>query len=190
MKQPLLIKHVLPFIIWYALMVFITISIDYLLHHFHLVSIGLYLGYLGTFLVIASFLYSLRKRKIIASGSPKRYLAAHEYMTWAGSIMILVHAGIHYNALLPWLAVLMLLVTVASGLVGKFLLKKSGESLRASRKNLEDTGMSKAEVDKSFFFDTVTVDIMRQWRTIHLPIALMLGILALLHIISIFMFVK
>ena len=183
-------KYVLPFMIWYALMIFITLSIDYLLHYFHLVSIGLYLGYLGTFLVIASFLYSLRKRKIIVSGSPKRFLASHEYMAWAGSVLILVHAGIHYNALLPWLAVFMLLITVASGLVGKFLLKKSGESLSIRRKALEDTGMSKAEADKSLFFDAVTVDIMKQWRTIHLPIALMLGILALLHIISILIFGK
>lgn len=125
MKQPLLVKYVLPFIQWYALMIFLAIAIDYFLHRYALMSIGRYLGPIGTFVIIISFVYSLRKRKIIESGSPRQLLLLHEYLAWAGSIMLLVHAGIHFNAILPWLAILMLLISVASGLVGKFLLKKS-----------------------------------------------------------------
>ncbi len=188
MKQPILLKYVLPFVLSYTLMILITIGIDYFLHHFHLVYVGLYLGYIGTFLIIGSFTYSLRKRRYIKSGSPKHYLMAHEYMAWAGSVMILVHAGIHFNAQLAWLAVLMLLISVASGLVGKFLLKKSGESLNAARQELENEGMSKEAADKQLFFDAVMVDAMRKWREIHLPITLMFGILSILHIITIFMF--
>jgi hypothetical protein len=29
----------------------------------------------------------------------------HERMAWPGSLLILVHAGIHFNAVLAWLAV-------------------------------------------------------------------------------------
>ena len=190
MKQPLLIKYVLPFIQWYALMIFLAIAIDYFLHRFQLVSIGRYLGFIGTFVIVISFVYSLRKRKIIESGSPKQLLALHEYLAWIGSIMLLVHAGIHFNALLPWLAILMLLIAVASGLIGKFLLKKANETLKEKKQALINLGISTEEADKKLFFDSITVDLMKKWRVVHLPITLLLGILAVLHIITIVMFSK
>ncbi len=188
MKKSLLVKHILPFLQWYGLMILLAIVIDYFLHRLKLIQIGRYLGYAGTGLIIISFLYSLRKRKLIQSGSPKKLLMLHEYLAWGGSILILVHAGIHFNAILPWLAVLMLLVAVASGLVGKYLLKKANESLKEKRKELLDSGISSEEADKKLFFDSVTVDMMKKWRLVHYPITLMLGILSLLHIITILMF--
>jgi hypothetical protein len=190
MKNPLLIKHFLPFMQWFALMIFIAIGIDFILHMFDLVFIGFYLGIVGTILILLSFLYSLRKRKIIESGSPKKLLLLHEYLSWAGSIMLLVHAGIHFNAWLPWLAILMLLITVGSGLVGKFLLNKANESLKERRIALINAGSSKEDVDKELFFDSITVDLMKKWRVVHLPITFLFGILSLLHIITILMFSK
>ncbi|HPH84522.1 MAG TPA: hypothetical protein PLC48_03650 [Ferruginibacter sp.] len=190
MEKPLLIKYVLPFIQWYALMIGLAIGIDFLLHFFHLVFIGRYLGIIGTFFVVGSFVYSLRKRKIIQSGSPKKLLQLHEYLAWIGSIMLLVHAGIHFNAWLPWMAILMLLITVGSGLVGKFLLKKANESLKERRLALLNAGETKELADKQLFFDSITVDMMKKWRVVHLPITLLLSVLALLHIISIILFSK
>ncbi len=169
-------------------MILVAIAIDYFLHRNQLVYIGRYLGYIGTIIIILSFVYSLRKRKIITKGSPKDLLALHEYMAWGGSVMILVHAGIHFNALLPWLAVLMLLIAVASGLVGKFLLKKANQTYKEKLQHLLKSGMEKEEAEKKLFFDSVAVDIMKKWRVVHLPITLVLGILALLHIISIIMY--
>lgn len=183
-------KYVLPFFQWYALMILIAIGIDYLLHRLKLTWVGLYMGYLGTFTILISFIYSLRKRKIITSGSPKTLLALHEYLAWAGSIMILVHAGIHFNALLPWLAIMMLLVSVATGLIGKFLLQRSVGSLKERKQELAGKGMSNEDIDKQLFFDSVTVDLMKKWRAVHLPITLMLGLLAAMHILSVIMFSK
>ncbi|MBK8558028.1 MAG: hypothetical protein IPL65_20805 [Lewinellaceae bacterium] len=71
MKHSLVLRYVIPFIQWYALMILITIGIDYLLHHYQWAGVGRSLGYVGTFLVLLSFVYSLRKRKIIEAGSPK-----------------------------------------------------------------------------------------------------------------------
>lgn len=188
MKRPLFLKFVLPFLQWYLLMIILAIAIDYFLHRIQLIWIGRYLGFAGTFLIIVSFAYSLRKRKLIKAGSPKQLLMSHEYLAWGGSIMILVHAGIHFNAILPWAAILMLLITVASGLVGKYLLKKANESLKGKRQLLLESGMSNDEADKSLFFDSITVDLMKKWRSAHMPITMALGILVLLHIISIIIF--
>ena len=112
----------------------------------------------------------------------------HEYLAWIGSVLILVHAGIHFNALLPWLATFMLLINVASGLVGKFLFKRASMVLNAKRQDLMALGMSIEEVDRRLFFDIITVDAMKKWRIVHLPIAFTLGILSILHIISILIF--
>ena len=188
MKQSLFAKYVLPFIQWYALLILIAIILDYFLHRLHLVSVGRYFGFIGTLVVIVSFVYSLRKRKIITSGSPKQLLTLHEYLAWAGSVMLLVHAGIHFNAVLPWLAVLMMLIAVASGLAGKFLLQKANESLKERRQELIKQGVSSEDAERKLFFDSITVDLMKKWRIVHLPITLVFGILALLHIITIVMF--
>lgn len=169
-------------------MIILAITIDYFLHRVQLVWVGSYLGFAGTFLITVSFVYSLRKRKLINFGSPKQLLILHEYLAWGGSIMILVHAGIHFNAVLPWAAILMLLIAVASGLVGKYLLKKANESLKGKRQLLLKSGMTIEEADKSLFYDSLTVDLMKKWRTAHIPITLVLGILVLLHIISIIIF--
>jgi hypothetical protein len=171
-------------------MIVLAIVIDYFLHRYQMVSVGRYLGFIGTFTIAISFIYSLRKRKIIQSGSPKQLLVLHEYLAWIGSIMLLVHAGIHFNALLPWIAILALLISVASGLVGKFLLKKANETLKEKRQALLNSGISKDEADKKLFFDSITVDLMKKWRVVHLPITLILAILALMHIITIVMFSK
>ncbi|MBP6390112.1 MAG: hypothetical protein KA175_04245 [Flavobacteriales bacterium] len=190
MKVPLFIKHVLPFAAMYAMMVAAAILLDRGLHAVGLDHVGRYLGPVGTVLIVLSFVYSLRKRKIIPSGSPKTYLRVHEYLAWAGSVMILVHAGIHFNARLPWLATYMLLISVASGLVGKYLLKSAGHSLEERRQELIASGSTTPEVDKELFFDSVTVNAMKQWRVVHLPIAFTLGFLTLLHVITVLMFGK
>lgn len=190
MKVPLFFKHVLPFAAMYAMMVAAAILFDRGLHAMGLDHVGRYLGPVGTVLIVLSFVYSLRKRKIIPSGSPRTYLSVHEYLAWAGSVMILVHAGIHFNARLPWLATYMLLISVASGLVGKYLLKNASGILEERRQALAASGTTGAEADKELFFDSVTVNAMKQWRVVHLPIAFTLGFFTLLHILTVLMFGK
>lgn len=190
MKDSIFSKYVSPFFQWYTLMIVITIVIDYFLHRLQLIAVGRYLGYVGTFIVILSFYYSLRKRKIITTGSPKKLLELHEYLAWIGSILILVHAGIHFNAILPWLAIFMLLISIATGLIGKFLLQKSNDRLKLQKQKLIEKGHSEEDVEKQVFFDAITVDLMKKWRIVHLPITLVLGILVILHIVSIIMYSK
>jgi hypothetical protein len=84
----------------------------------------------------------------------------------------------------------MLLITVASGLIGKYLLRNASVSLADRRGALVAAGASGPEMEKELFFDSVTVNAMRQWRVVHLPIALTLGILTVLHVITVLMFGK
>ena len=188
MKTSLWGRHVLPFILLLGLLAAATLAGDYALHRLNLVWIGRYLGIPGTLLIIASMGYSMRKRKYITSGNPKTLLKLHEFGAWLGSLMVLVHAGIHFNALLPWLATVAMAVNVVSGMVGKLLLERSRRHVQGQRDHFQLRGLSRSEVEQAVFWDAVTVDAMKQWRTVHIPIFLVFVVLALGHISSIFLF--
>jgi uncharacterized membrane protein len=109
-------------------------------------------------------------------------------MAWSGALMILVHAGIHVYAILPWLALIAMLVNVISGMTGKYLLDHSRRLLAVKREHYLASGISKEEVERQLFWDATAVDAMKQWRVVHLPITLAFATLGLAHIISIFLF--
>ena len=180
--------HILPFTLLVTLLGAATVVGDYLLHRLDLVWIGRYLGIPGTLLIAGSLTYSLRKRKVIAAGNVKTWLSMHEIGTWLGSWMVLLHAGVHFNAILPWLATFAMGINVISGMVGKMLLKRSREHVQAQRAQHQLRGLSKAEIDQAVFWESVTFDAMTQWRKVHIPIFIVFVVLALGHIISIFLF--
>ena len=188
MNKSLWGRHVLPFILLLGLLTAATLAGDYALHRLNLVWVGRYLGIPGTLLIIASMGYSMRKRKYITSGNPKTLLKLHEFGAWLGSLMVLIHAGIHFNALLPWLATVAMAVNVVSGMVGKLLLERSRRHVQGQRDHFQLRGLSRSEVEQAVFWDAVTVDAMKQWRTVHIPIFLVFVVLALGHISSIFLF--
>ena len=187
-RANLLGREVLPHLLAFAGLVVTTLLIDVVLHLLGAVWIGRYLGVPGTLLIVASFGYSLRKRKVITAGKPVTLLRLHERMAWVGSLLVLVHAGVHFNALLGWLAVAAMMVNVGSGLMGKYLLERSGRRLTAARHRLRDQGLSAKELDERLYWDSLTFDVVKRWRVIHFPITLAFAVLALAHIVAVFFY--
>jgi hypothetical protein len=181
MHRSLLVRQVVPAVLLYLGLIAATIVLDAGLHRAGLVWIGLYLGPIGTALIALSFLYSLRKRKRIRFGAPKKMLQLHETLTWVGALLVLVHAGVHLNALIPWLAVLAMLVVVASGLTGSVLLKRATEVVKAKR------SAGTAGEDNTVL-DAVTLDLMKQWRVVHMPLNAVFLVLFGLHLVSVTIF--
>ena len=188
MKSSLWREHVLPFTFLLGLLAAATLAGDFVLHRFDLVWVGRYMGIPGTLLIIGSLYYSLRKRKYVTSGEPKSLLKMHEFGTWLGSLMVLIHAGIHFNAILPWLATIAMGVNVISGMVGKMLLSRSRQHVQGEREHFQLRGLSKSEVEQAVFWDAVALGAMAQWRKVHIPIFIVFAVLALSHIVSIFLF--
>ena len=187
--QARLIRHeVLPFLMAMAALVAAALICDALLHVLHAVWVGRYLGIAGTLLILVSFGYSLRKRKLISTGQPSRWLRWHERLAWLGSLLVLVHAGIHFNAILGWLAVAAMLVNVGSGLTGKFLLDRSRKKLEEAKQRMHQQGIPPEELDDKMYWDSLTFDAVKQWRAVHFPITLAFVVLALAHIIAVFLF--
>lgn len=188
MQARLLRREVLPFLVGISALVGVALLLDALLHLRNVVWIGRYLGIPGTLLIIGSSVYSLRKRKLIRSGQPAQLLRWHEGLAWLGSLLVLVHAGIHFNAILGWLAVAAMLVNVISGLTGKFLLDRSRRRLAEAHQRMRQHGLSAQELEDRTYWDSLTFDAVRKWRVIHLPITLAFAVLAVAHIIGVFLF--
>ncbi len=187
-KSNILVRDVMPFMAALAALGLAALALDALLHYFELVWVGRYFGIAGTLLIIGSFGYSARKHKLIHRGNPVALLRWHERLAWAGSLLILVHAGVHFNAVLAWLAILAMLVVVTSGLTGKFLLKRARLRFDGERKQLLAAGLSADEVEVRTHWDSLTYGAVKQWRAVHVPITLAFGVAALGHIVAIFLF--
>jgi len=188
MELSLTRKEVFPFLAMFGSLVLATIVSDALLHQFQQVWIGRWLGIPGTILILLSFFYSMRKRKIIHFGKPKTLLTLHETLTWVGALMIMGHAGIHIYTILPWLALIAMLINVISGMTGKYLLDRSRRFLAEKRQFYAQQGLSEEAIKKQLFWDSTTFDLMKRWRAVHLPITLAFVVLGLSHILSIFLF--
>jgi hypothetical protein len=102
--------------------------------------------------------------------------------------MVLLHAGVHFNAILPWLATIAMGVNVISGMVGKLLLARSRSYVQAQREQYQLGGLSHPEVERAVFWNAVTLDAMAKWRKVHIPIFIVFAVLSLGHIVSIFLF--
>jgi hypothetical protein len=187
-KARLIRREVLPFLLAMAALAAAALLIDTLLHLSDAVWIGRYLGIPGVLLILGSFGYSLRRRKLIRAGRPETLLRLHERMAWLGSLLILVHAGIHFNAILAWLAVGAMLVNVGSGLTGKFLLGRARVRLEATRQRMREQGLGPEELAEQTYWDSLTFDMVKQWRAVHFPITLAFAVLALAHIVAVFLF--
>jgi hypothetical protein len=57
--------------------------------------------------------------------------------------------------------------------------------LKAARAELKAEGLPEAEIKARLHRDSLTVDVVKQWRRVHLPITLVFGVLALAHIVAV-----
>lgn len=188
MKARLFSREVVPFYLALLALAVATLLCDAALHLLNAVWVGRWLGIPGTLLILGSLGYSLRKRKLIRSGQPAKLLRLHEFMAWAGSLFVLVHAGIHFNAILGWLAVGAMLINVGSGLTGKFLLDRSRRRLDEARQKMRQQGLSPEQLAERTYWDSLTFDAVKQWRSVHFPITLAFAVLALAHILAVSLF--
>lgn len=188
LKARLIQREVLPFVASFALLALLALALDGLLHVLDLLWVGRWLGIPGTLLIIGSTAYSLRKRKLIQAGHPAKLLRWHELLAWLGSLLVLVHAGVHFNAILGWLAVWAMLINVGSGLTGKFLLDRSRRRLEEARQRMRARGLPESELEDQLYWDSMTFDAVKQWRVVHFPITLAFAVLASAHIVAIFLF--
>jgi hypothetical protein len=174
-------RRLLPSVAAYGALLAAALLADVCLHLLHLASIGRWLGPVGAVVLLASFAYSLRKRGFLQSAPVKQLLRGHELLGWVGALLLIVHAGIHFNALLPWLAVAAMLAVVASGLTGQYLLADARAGLEEQERALKAQGLGPREIEQALLGPALLVGAMKRWRRVHMPITMLFVGLALVH---------
>jgi hypothetical protein len=180
-------SEVLTFLLIFGALAAVALVSDALLQVSGRIGIARYLGIPGTLLIAASFGYSLRKRKAIRFGRPAQWLRVHETMAWLGSALVLVHTGMRLHSVLAWLALSAMLINVMSGLTGQFLLSRSRWRLEQGRQAAIEPigpGPSKRDLEEQLLRESLTFHVVKQWRTVHLPITLAFAALATAHIVA------
>ena len=156
------------------------------LRYFDLVWIGRFLGIPGLLLILLALAYSLRKRRAIRRGNPRTYLKYHEVLSWLGALLVLIHAGTHFNAVLAWLALIAMAINVISGLTGAFLLARSKRQLGMGRPGAPKQSAQDGDTER--FAAALTHRLMRKWRVLHIPISIAFAALATGHVVSMLLF--
>jgi len=190
MLNSVLFSRALPLAFSYLLLVAATVSLDFILHSAGLAWVGRYLGVAGTLLVAFSFGYSARKNKLIEHGPLKHFLRFHCNAGWLGTLMILVHSGIHFNALLPWMATGLMMVVTASGHVGQYLVRRIRAEVKQKKQQYGIAVDRTDALEQQQFWNVVTLGAFEKWRFIHMPLVTFLVVLTVLHVASITVFMN
>ncbi len=87
---------------------------------------GYYVGVTGASMMLLLLLYSLKKRtKIIKFGKMSKWLNIHMLLGLLGPFLILIHSKMTLGAMNSKVAFFSMLAIVASGVIGRFIFKKT-----------------------------------------------------------------
>ncbi|MEC4890389.1 MAG: hypothetical protein RI101_10050 [Nitrospira sp.] len=102
-------------------------------------AFGFYLGVGGSVTMLAMLLYPLRKhvRALHRWGALKNWFRWHMIMGIAGPALILFHSTFHLRSLNATIALISMLIMVASGVIGRFVYTKIHYGLYGRRATLE-----------------------------------------------------
>ncbi|MDH4099551.1 MAG: hypothetical protein OEV28_03120 [Nitrospirota bacterium] len=141
-------------------------------------------GVTGTLLIVLSIAYSARKKKLFTGGSVKHWLQFHEWAAIVGTVILLIHTGTHFEALIPVVTLVLMLTTFVSGLFGRYLYQSAKDEMKRKKDRLKRKGMSETEIEEEMAALTTTSEALAKWRVIHMPIVAMLSLMTVYHAIS------
>lgn len=143
---------------------------------------GHLLGWLGLGIMLLVFGYSVKKRFGRQTGWPKAWFWLHQLAGIIAPVLIIVHAGPHFHALVPSLALTAMLIVTLSGLTGAFVHRKALTLLNSGRKALLAQGLSEQQAEDKLYDLAAEAASFKIWRLIHVPVAVLFMILVIAHI--------
>ena len=170
--------------LWYALIAIVVVTALYAFAYVQAAAlprasslIGHGIGIVGFILMLATAtLYSLRKLRSDARwGTTAIWLKSHMVMGLVGPYMVLLHTAMKFNGL-AGLAMLLTVVVVVSGLVGRYIytrVPRTSDDEAAARARDEDRERI-ARRRKA----------LATWHTVHIPLTWALFAAAFIHVVA------
>ena len=145
------------------------------------------LGWIGLLVLLPVFIYPLKKRyapEASRRGWLQRWFGLHMMAGLLGPVLILVHAGAHFHALVPVLALIALALVTVSGIAGQTLHSLAVRQLNQQWRELHEQGLSEAEIEERLGERAAQEEAFRFWQLVHAPVTIPFVALTLLHIIG------
>lgn len=143
---------------------------------------GHIVGWIGLTIILTVFVYSVKKRAARKSGWPKGWFLVHEVAGIVGPLLIVIHAGPHFHALVPILALFTMGIVAVSGVIGVAVHRKVRSLLNTKREELLAQGISPKDVEERLFDLASDEETFRIWQIIHVPMVMIFLVLVITHI--------
>lgn len=162
-----------------------AILVEQLLDMYGIRGHRLLTGVIGTLLVILSFGYSMRKRKkVFKGGGMKGWLKWHEWLAIAGTVIIFIHTGTHFHAIVPIMTLVFMFTAFVSGLIGRYVYDNVRTEIKLQKEGLKKEGLSDKEVEDRLTDLATASEALAKWRDYHMPVIAILGVMVLYHAVS------
>jgi cytochrome b561 len=145
---------------------------------------GHVVGWIGLAFILTVFVYPIKKRDGRESGWPNGWFMVHQAAGIVGPLLILIHAGPHFHALVPILALLAMIIVVLSGVIGVAVHRKALRLLNAARSELLSQGLSHEDAEDRLYDLASGEETFRIWQMIHTPVVAMFLVLVIAHVLG------
>ena len=145
---------------------------------------GHIVGWIGLALILLAFIYPLKKRYRRKAGWPRGWFWVHQGAGVVGPVLIFIHAGPHFHALVPMLALLAMAIVVVSGVLGLAVHRKALHLLNENRKELLSLGLSHEDVEDQLYDLASSEETFRIWQIIHAPMVIIFLALVATHVMG------
>lgn len=143
---------------------------------------GHILGWIGFVLILTTFVYPARKRLHPNQIWSKPWLYMHEILGVLGPLLILVHSGAHFHAVVPVLALVALGLVVISGIIGAVLHTLAFRTLYERRHELARQGLEDEAVEARLVELAAQEGFLRWWPWVHVPLTAVFVVLTVMHV--------
>ena len=141
-------------------------------------------GWAGLAITVLVFVYPLRKRASPSRRWPRGWFRVHMVAGVLGPLLIFIHSGAHYHAVVPILAMGSMVLVVVSGIIGQLVHAVSLRALNEQRHQLQHQGLSEGDVDARLHGMASQEEAFRLWQAIHAPMTLMFLVFTVLHVVG------
>jgi hypothetical protein len=145
---------------------------------------GHVLGWIGLAMILVVFAYPAERWFHPNRVWSKPGLYIHEGFGILGALLILVHSGAHFHAVVPVMALSALGLVVVSGIVGEFLHTLAFRSLYEQRHELAREGLTEEAIEARLKELASQEGVLRWWPWVHVPLTAVFVVLAIAHIMG------
>jgi len=141
-------------------------------------------GWLGLLIILLVFIYPIKKRRARERRWPKGWFRVHMTAGFAGPLVVLIHSGSHFHAIVPVLTLILLAAVTLSGIVGQTVHYLVLRTLHEHERMLRQQGLSEDVIESRLHSEAAKESAFRLWQFVHAPLTIAFIVLLSFHIIG------